>query len=90
MNDFTPLAQLALGYAWQWTRGPKHVPNWTGYVFFCVASVAVWYWMTPDAIPQLGTDWRQATAKIVSFALSVRGGASFSSDVKVAPKTDTM
>ena len=89
MNDMMPVAQVALGYAWQWVRAPKAVPNWIGYGAFGALAVGLWFWTTPTAANMVSTDWRSAVAQVVSMVLAVRGAASFSSDIKVAPRTDS-
>ena len=89
MNEFAPVAQIALGYVWQWVRAPKNVPNWVSWGAFAGVSVLLWVWMTDDAGKQLATSWRAAVCQIVSFILAARGAASSSSELKIAPMTNS-
>jgi len=89
MNPFEPIGVAAMGYAWQWTRAPKNVPNWLGYVIFGGLSIAVWYWVTPDAAAQVAGDWRSSVLKIVMLGASARGISAISAETGLAAKTDS-
>jgi len=88
---FSPLVLAGLiGYAWQWARGPKKIPNWIGYACASLLTVGGWIFITRDAFHIFQTDWRTAAAGIVTMYLTARGTASTSADAKAAPKTDSL
>lgn len=85
--------EMVLGYAWQWTRSYKEIPNWIGYMVFGVVSAFGWLWMTPTLIADFQDDWRFALATTV-FGLSstvsaARGYAAMSKDTRIAKPTDS-
>lgn len=86
--------QFVLGFAWQWTRAPKHVPNWFSYAVFLVITVFCWVWMTRTAVSDFQTDWRGALAYavlgIVDMYTACRGAASMAKDSKAAPAANTI
>lgn len=89
-TELALLGQVVLGYATQWLRGLQKVPNWVSYAGLGIASILVYVWISPNAMPDFKADWRAALAGLVSFILASRGGASVSSDTKAAPKTNTL
>lgn len=90
MNSVEGVAALVVGYVWQWCRAPKKFPNWASYTLFgCVAAI-VWYVVTPNADELVRSNWRSAVGAILLFGAASRGIASVSSEVKAAPKTDSL
>jgi len=89
-NEVALLADAVLGYAWQWFRAPKKIPNWVSTVVMCVALAVVYVWVTPDAFKNFAADWRGALAGMVGFGLGSRGFARVSSTSGIAPKSDSL
>jgi hypothetical protein len=79
-----------MGFVMQWARAVKGIPNWLSYLVLGLATVAIYWWMTPDALDIWHTNWRLFVAQLVSFFLAARGGASIAKDSKAAPATDSM
>lgn len=84
------LAAMILGYAVQWARGPKHLPNGLSWIAVAVLGAGLWFWMTPGAVSAFMTDWRRALVALVMFVLASQGAARGSADAKTAPKTDAL
>jgi hypothetical protein len=83
------LGQVVLGYAMQWARSFKNVPNWLSWGLFGIASALVFIWVTPDFFTHFKADWRTVLAALVSFILATRGGAATSKEAKIAPETNS-
>jgi hypothetical protein len=86
--------EVVIGWVWQVTRGPKHIPNQYAYAILGVAAMFCWIWMTPNALWMFTTDWRnalaEALASIVSMLMVARGSGATSADAKMAPKTNSL
>mgnify|MGYP001568097911 FL=1 len=89
-NEVTVLANLMTGYAWQWFRAPKKLPNWLSPVGMVLMLVGVYAWVTPDFGKTFAADWRGALAGLVGFGLASRGTARVASTTGAAPKTDSL
>ena len=90
MNDYSLLAQAALGFLIQHMKGPRVIPNWLSYVALGLSSVGLYWWTDHNATALLHADWRQLLAHVVTFFLAARGAAATSKDAKIAPKTDSL
>lgn len=91
VEAFSPLVVAGLiGYAWQWARGPKKIPNWLGYVAAGLLTLGAWIFVTRDAFTVVQHDWRTAVAGVVTMYLTARGTASTAASTKTAPKTDSL
>ena len=83
-------AQMALGFVFQWAAfAPKKVPAYVAWGALVVATVALWWWTTPDAAMQFQTNWRTSVASIVSFLFAAKGTGSTAKAFGLAPGTDT-
>ena len=83
------LAVAVLGYVLQWARALTSVPHWVSWGGVAVSAALLWFWMTPDGISALQTDWRRTLVGIITFALSAQGAARGMQDTKAAPGTNT-
>jgi hypothetical protein len=83
------LGQVVLGYAMQWARSFKNIPNWVSWTVMALSCVAIFVWITPGIEKTFFLDWRTAVAMLVSFILAARGGAAVSKETKAAPPTNT-
>lgn len=87
-SEYALIGQVALGYAFQWLRGLKNVPNWLVWCGLTATSLGVYLWVTP-AVDLFG-NWRGALAGFVSFLLAAKGGGSASADAKTAPRMNSI
>lgn len=83
------IAVGVLGWLIQKARAPQHIPNWLGWVVVGVASIGLWFWMTPAALEAFTSDWRRALVSIVVLATAAQGAARAMSDTKMAPGTNS-
>lgn len=94
--DWAPLAQIILGYAIQWVRAPKHIPNWLSYAILALGTLALYAWATPDfdkALtdwPTFAASWRGLVGGAISFFLASRGAAAMSKDTGAAKPTNSL
>ena len=90
VEELRLLGGMVIGFLVQrFARAPKTVPQWVSYAAITVAGVGVYIWITPDISKVFSENWRAALAGLITFLFQIRGQASTSSDVKVAPATDS-
>jgi len=81
------LALAGLGFAFQWVRGQRRIPNWISYSGLVLFGAGTFLWATPGW--NTG-DWRLTVFNLATFVLAARGAGSASKDAKVAPAANSM
>jgi hypothetical protein len=89
-QDYALIAQVLMGYVWQWARGITRIPNWATYSVAGGLAAACYILITPDFGTQFATNWRGAVFGAISFYLASRGGAAVAKDAKAAPPTNSI
>lgn len=84
------IAAVFLGYAVQWARAPKGIPNWLSWIGVAVLAGGLWFWMTPAAMTAFQQDWRRALVGVVMLALAGQGAARGTNDIKLTPGTNSL
>jgi len=91
MEDIRAISVVALGAIAQWALfGPKKFPTWAAWAIISGVGAALYFWFTPTAITDFGSNWRTALYGLVLFVMSAKGVGSTLKAGGLAPGSNTL